>query len=72
MFDASLLQSLKENVTKVRPIGFGITAQEYADEIGVSFKTGQAHLNAVEKRGELISEYMKHGSVISKVYYRPG
>ena len=60
-FDADLLDFINENMgslTRIRPDGFGITVQEFADHKGTSEDIARKALKKMEKKGLLKSELM--------------
>jgi predicted transcriptional regulator len=69
-FDPDLLEDLMQMTVRVRPHGFGITAAEFAEALGVTWQAARDKLLVKEKAGELTSEIMRSEGRTSKVYYK--
>ena len=70
MFDADLLEDLKQHILRIRPHNYGITANELAKETGVSAETARKKLVELEENGQLQKEEMICGGCPVKVYYK--
>jgi len=73
-FDASLIDLMEEAGLKplpVRPPGYGITRNEYAEREKCSRNHAQAILDSAVQKGVLEVTEMRHGKGTTNVYHRP-
>ena len=68
MFDADLLEDLKQHILRIRPHGFGVTANELAKETGVAPETARLKLVKLAEEGSLNREEMICGGCPVQVY----